>query len=115
MYPDCSYNRRLDNRGENLMSKATLDKLNALHGAVADVLAEGLEACAPAATEDDDGEFKLIGYDARLVGQAMTFLKDNDITVDLDTGADISETQKRLAEIRKKSRTREDPFPDIMQ
>jgi hypothetical protein len=95
------------------MKKATLDKLEALHGAVADILADGLEACDPKLVEDDDGGSHLEGYDARLVGQALSFLKDNDITVDHDTGDAVDAAQAALDQIRKKKRVDNDPFADI--
>ncbi len=95
------------------MKKATLEKLEALHGAVADILADGLEACNPHAKTNDDGYAVLVGYDARLVGQAMSFLKDNDITVDQDTGDAVGAAQAALDQIRKKKRVDNDPFADI--
>lgn len=93
--------------------KATLEKLEALHGAVAEVLADGLEACSPELVEDDEGNSRLEGYDARLVGQAMAFLKDNDITVDLDDGQTADEVQQELERLRGKKRVDNDPFKDI--
>ena len=94
------------------MKKATLEKLEALHGAVADILADGLEACRPEMTEDDEGGHKLIGYDARLVGQALSFLKDNDITVDHDT-VNEDAISEELNKLRNKKRVDNDPFKDI--
>lgn len=94
------------------MKKATLEKLEALHGAVADVLAEGLEACKPELVESDDGEFKLVGYDGRLMGHALSFLKDNDITVDHGTVNEDAISQE-LNKLRSKKRVNNDPFADI--
>ncbi len=89
------------------MAKATEVKLSDLHGMVAEVLTQGLEACKP---ELEDGE---LHYDARLVGQAMAFLKDNDISVDIAAGADQTEVQLALEAIRNKKRDNKDPFADI--
>ena len=94
------------------MKKATLDKLEALHGAVADVLADGLDCLAPEMVSGEEGS-RLEGYDARLVGQALAFLKDNDITVDHDNGETITEAQAKLDAIRSKKRVNNDPFADI--
>lgn len=93
---------------------STLDKLEKLHAMIADVLADGVEACDPRLEEGDDGKSVLVGYDARLIGQAMTFLKDNDITVDLNEGADgASEVQRKLEALRGKKRADNDPFAEI--
>lgn len=100
------------------MSKATLKKLEALHGAVADVLADGLTACEPKLVEKEDkegngtGEFMLAGYDARLVGQALSFLKDNDITVDHEE-VNEDEVHAQLEALRAKKRKNNDPFADV--
>ena len=94
------------------MKKATLDKLEALHGAVADVLADGLDCLAPEMVKGEEGS-SLEGYDARLVAQALTFLKDNDITVDHDDGSVVTDAQAKLEALRSKKRTNNDPFADI--
>lgn len=93
---------------------STLAKLEKLHAMIADVLADGIEACDPRLETDDDGKPVLTGYDARLIGQAMTFLKDNDITVDLNEGKDgASEVHQKLEALRGKKRVDNDPFAEI--
>ena len=78
------------------------------------MLADGIEACDPRLEKGDDGKPALVGYDARLIGQAMTFLKDNDITVDLNEGKDgSSEIQRKLEAMRGKKRADNDPFAEI--
>ena len=96
-----------------MANKATLEALEALHCAVAEVLAKGLTACEPELVQTDEGKNVLEGYDARLVGQAMAFLKDNDITVDHDTGPATNEVAALIAAKRARRKTSDDPFADI--
>ena len=93
------------------MTKGTQDALAALHGMVAEVLTKGLEGMTQPVI-NEAGELLPPIYDARLVGQAMAFLKDNDITVD-DEGATASEIQEELDRIKGVKRVTHDPFADI--
>ena len=94
------------------MTKGTQDALAALHGMVAEVLTKGLEGMTKPVIDGVTGEEIPPVYDARIMAQALSFLKDNDITVD-DEGATASEIQEELDRIKGVKRVTHDPFADI--
>ena len=84
------------------MSKATQAKLAELHGTVARVLSNRLTA----AERDDEGNevegTEGLACSTADIGAAITFLKNNSITADIEKNAELSELEKRLTETRQK-------------
>lgn len=67
------------------MASATHDKMERLHGKLADVLLDELEV------GDDD-----LGVSPAMLTVAARFLKDNDITAQPAAGSKISELEEKL-------------------
>ena len=76
------------------MTKATIDALAILHGKVAEVLTDALDL------EDCDGN--AISPSPAIIAQATKFLKDNDITCDLNDSEDLQDLERILQEKRGK-------------
>jgi len=88
------------------MAKATERKLNALHGAVAEALVEIIEDKEEVTEFNEDGFEVGTGKQARTASPAMMaaaikFLKDNDITADIEQDENMS----RLDDVLKKKST----------
>ena len=82
------------------MSKATQAKLAELRGTVAKVLSERIVA----PLRDDNGD-PIPNTDGLFcstadIGAAITFLKNNSITADIEKSAELSELEKRLTATR---------------
>jgi hypothetical protein len=78
-----------------MTSKATLEALDALHGALAAEMASNLKDGEKVVAKDAEGNPQVlrVGVSAAMVGQIRQFLKDNNIEVDKTHGA------KRFANI----------------
>ena len=91
------------------MSKATEDKLGALHGAVAQVLTAQILHQREETTFDMDGAEVGTGemlYTAppATVAAAIKFLKDNQITCDVETDVNMNNLREALANKQRHSR-----------
>lgn len=91
------------------MSKATESKLNNLHGAVADVLTTQVLHQDAETAFDEDGEMVETGdmiYTASpaLLAAAMKFLKDNDITADVEQDENLGNLRDALTKKQQYSR-----------
>ena len=91
------------------MSKASESKLSALHGAVADVLTAQLMHTVEETTFDDDGNEMGTGvqvYTAApaTVAAAIKFLKDNQITCDIEVDENMNNLRESLANKQRHSR-----------
>lgn len=95
------------------MSKATEEKLSALHAAVADVLTAQVthqqEDVSFDAEGNEVGSGEMI-YTASpaTIAVAVKFLKDNSITADINTNENLNSLRDQLANKQKRSRL-EDP------
>lgn len=76
---------------------ASAKVLGALHEALAKALAEQVEGFVE---QTDEGE-KVVRPSPALLGVAVTFLKNNNITADPDTNAALGELKDKLAARRK--------------
>lgn len=95
------------------MSKATEEKLSALHAAVADVLTAQVTHQQEDVSFDADGNEVSSGemvYTASpaTIAVAVKFLKDNSITADINTNENLNSLRDQLANKQKRSRL-EDP------
>lgn len=95
------------------MSKATEDALSDLHGTVAQVLSEVVAHEEEEVTYDEEGNAQPTGNMIRTVTPAMMatavkFLKDNQITCDIDQDENMNNLRDTLAKKQKRSRL-EDP------
>lgn len=91
------------------MSKATEDALGALHGAVAEVLTEQIKHTTEETTFNEEGEEVATGeviYDASpaTIAAAIKFLKDNQITCDVEVDENMGNLKEALAKKQKHSR-----------
>jgi hypothetical protein len=71
------------------MAKAKKTTLTDLHSRLAEVLTDALDT-----TTDQDG--KTVGPNAAILNVARQFLKDNQITADLDKSPELSKLNERL-------------------
>jgi len=90
-------------------STATETKLGALHGKVADVLSARLDHQAEDTTFDENGVEVGTGemvYDCSTqdIAAAIKFLKDNQITADIETDSQMGNLKEKLAKKTKHSR-----------
>ena len=97
--------------------KASIDELNSLHNVVAKLIADELKRqhdIVISGDSDDMIEYLPAGIDTKLLAQAITFLKNNNITVDMvESNAMVSLTDsiKKIAnntEVKKRTLTVED-------
>lgn len=91
------------------MSKANEQKLGDLHGAVATVLTAQILHEAEETTFDDDGNEVGTGemrYTAApaTIAAAIKFLKDNQITCDVETDENMNNLREALSKKQKRSR-----------
>ncbi len=91
------------------MTKATESKLAGLHGAVATVLLKQVEHTTLETTINELGEFVETGevvHDASpaTIAAAIKFLKDNNITCDVEKNEDMQKLAQVLAKKQKHSR-----------
>lgn len=91
------------------MSKATEKKLGALHGAVAEVLTSQILHQQEETVFDSDGEEVGTGemvYTATpaTLAAAIKFLKDNQITCDVETDTNMNNLREALANKQRHSR-----------
>lgn len=91
------------------MSKANEDKLGALHGAVATVLTAQISHQQEETVFDGDGEEVGTGemvYTAApaTIAAAIKFLKDNQITCDVEVDENMNNLRESLAKKQKHSR-----------
>lgn len=91
------------------MSKATESKLGKLHGAVAEVLTEQVLHEEAETTFDADGKLIETGNMIRtaspaLLATAARFLKDNDITCDIEQDDNMGNLRDALSRKQKHSR-----------
>lgn len=91
------------------MSKATESKLAALHNAVATVLTEQVLHEEEETTFDGEGETVMTGVMVKtatpaLLATAARFLKDNDITCDIEQDENMGSLREALGRKQKKSR-----------
>jgi hypothetical protein len=84
------------------VSKATEDKLSALHGTVADVLSEQLRETMVVVDEDTGEEKEVLLASPAIIAQAIKFLKDNDITTSVADDDNMSELDDLLKKKREK-------------
>lgn len=90
------------------MSKASEDKLSILHGDVAEVLSTQImykekETLFDIDGEEIDGEEKFSASPA-LIATAIKFLKDNDITCDVEQEENLNKLKEVLANKQRHSR-----------
>ena len=88
--------------------KASESKLSALHGAVAEVLNEQLSYKDPVITYDEDGnevegEERYTASPATIAA-SIKFLKDNNITCDVETNENMNNLRDKLKERQQHSR-----------
>lgn len=91
------------------MSKATETKLSALHGALAEVLHRQVTAVEEETVYDENGVETKTGqlvYTASpaTLAIAAKFLKDNDITVDVEVSTNMSGIREELSKKQRQSR-----------
>lgn len=91
------------------MSKASESKLSALHGAVADVLTAQLLHTVEETTFDEDGNETGTGVQVYTAGPAtvaaaIKFLKDNQITCDIEVDENMNNLRESLANKQRHSR-----------
>jgi hypothetical protein len=91
------------------MGRGTEDKLGALHGAVATVLTAQISHQEEEKTFDADGEevgTGVYGYTVApaTIAAAIKFLKDNQITCDIETDENMTNLRESLAKKQKRSR-----------
>lgn len=91
------------------MNKANEDKLGALHGAVAQVLTHQVSHQQEETTFDEDGMEVGTGemvYTAlpATIAAAIKFLKDNQITCDMEVDENMNNLRESLAKKQKHSR-----------
>ena len=84
------------------MSKATEDKLSALHGTVAGVLMEALSDRITIVSEETGEEKEIPAASPAMVAQAIKFLKDNDITAAIEEDENLSGLSDMLQQKREK-------------
>ena len=91
------------------MSKATQDKMNELHGMVADVLKEQIAnveeetVFTEEGLEVGTGKFKYTASPAT-IASAIKFLKDNDTTCDIEQDENMNGLRDLLSHKQKRSR-----------
>ena len=90
------------------MSKATEDQLAALHGVVAKVLVSQLEHKAPVTEINAEGEFvptdeMIFDASPATIGQAVKFLKDNEITCDVQVEGNMNNLRDALSRKQRRS------------
>lgn len=91
------------------MSKASESKLSALHGAVADVLTAQLMHTVEETTFDEEGNEMGTGVQVYTAGPAtvaaaIKFLKDNQITCDIEVDENMNNLRESLANKQRHSR-----------
>lgn len=91
------------------MSKASETKLSALHGAVAEVLTAQLKHTEAETTFDEEGNCVETGEEVytaspATIAAAIKFLKDNQITCDIETDENMNNLRDTLAKKQKHSR-----------
>ena len=91
------------------MSKATETALGTLHGAVATVLTAQLEQTEPETVFDAEGNHVETGKEVFVappatIAAAIKFLKDNQITCDIETDTNMNNLRETLAKKQKHSR-----------
>jgi hypothetical protein len=91
------------------MSKASESKLATLHGVVADVLTAQLNHTQAETTFDEAGEMVETGEVVHTatpatLAAAIKFLKDNQITCDIETNENMNNLRETLAKKQKRSR-----------
>jgi hypothetical protein len=92
------------------MSKATEDELATMHGAIArgltTIITEGVNTVLKAAEPDADPEVVNSPASAAYYMAAITFAKNNNITADPTTNAELSALANALKERRAVAKTR---------
>lgn len=91
------------------MSKATENELTELHRAVATVLTAQVSAQGDETTFDEDGLMqptgeKIFTASPATISAAIKFLKDNEITADIETDENLTNLRDTLAKKQKHSR-----------
>lgn len=91
------------------MTKATESNMAALHGAVARVLTDQVLSQEAKVDYNEEGEMVDTGelvYNASpaTIAAAIKFLKDNNITVDIEENKDMNNLREALAKKQKHSR-----------
>lgn len=91
------------------MAKATEDKLSTLHGVVADVLTAQLQHTEAETTFDEEGNCVETGGEVHTaapatIAAAIKFLKDNQITCDIETDENMNNLRETLANKQRHSR-----------
>jgi len=91
------------------MTKATETKLSVLHGAVADVLTAQLQHTQAETIFDEEGNCKETGEKIHTalpatIAAAVKFLKDNQITCDIETDENMNNLRETLANKQRRSR-----------
>ena len=81
------------------MSRATEDKLNALHGLVAETLANKLTETATMVNEAGE-EVEINMADAAIINSAIKFLKDNDITGSVMDDENLQGLREKLQDLQ---------------
>ncbi len=94
------------------MSKANEKKLGALHGAVADILTSQINHTVEETVFDDQGEEHGTGEfvhtaQPATVAAAIKFLKDNQITCDIETDENMNNLRESLAKKQRHSRLKD--------
>ncbi|MCP4829619.1 MAG: hypothetical protein GY889_12185 [Proteobacteria bacterium] len=84
------------------MTKATEEKLSALHGAVATVLTDQLTETIEVLDEETNTTKTIYAASPAVMAQAIKFLKDNDITASIEDDSNISGLADMLKEKREK-------------
>ena len=87
----------------NMDNKATEEQLSLLHGVVAKVLKDQLEAKATIVGEDGE-PVEVSMVTPAIIAQAIKFLKDNNITAVMEVGDDLSDLEEILKKKKHKGR-----------
>lgn len=91
------------------MTKANENKLNQLHGVVAEVLTAQLKHMEAETTFDEEGNCVETGEEVytaspATLAAAIKFLKDNQITCDIETDENMNNLRETLAKKQRHSR-----------
>lgn len=88
------------------MSKASEEELATLHGAIARGLTTAIETGVPVLVKNSDGtsETEYVPAPAAYFMAGITLLKNNNITADAGSNADLNALQRALSEKRKQQK-----------
>ncbi|MCP4340893.1 MAG: hypothetical protein GY799_18885 [Desulfobulbaceae bacterium] len=92
---------------DNKASEAAMERL---HGKVAEILFEQLTASATVINEDGEA-IEMSMVTPAMIGQAIKFLKDNDITSTPEIGDDLDNLAELLSKKQKKGRAQLSTVP----